>query len=115
MNGLRRQRLQGQPLQVGDREIVLEAEVWSIQAKQIGLKENGASGGGAWWSWSRPTALIERGPDGERRVRIDDVNLQLEIVLIVAAIVLPVLLTIFTRWANRSPEPQRALSISPER
>ena len=115
MNGLRRERLQGQPLQVGDREIVPEAEVWSFQAKQIGLKENGASGGGAWWSWSRPTALIARGPGGERRVRINDMNLQLEIMLIVAALVLPVLLTIFTRWANRSSEPQRALSISPER
>ena len=102
MNGLRREKLQGQPLQVGDREIVPEAEVWSFQAKQIGLKESSASGGGAWWSWSRPTALIERAPGGERRVRINDVNLQLEIALIVAALVLPVLLTIFTRWANRS-------------
>ena len=109
MNGLRRETLQGQPLQVGDREIVPEAEVWSFQAEQIGLKENGATGGGAWWSWSRPTALIERGPGGERRVRITDMNLQLEIVLIVAAVVLPVLLTIFARWANQSSEAQRAL------
>ena len=104
MNGFRRETIQGQPLHVGDRVIVPEAEVWSFQAKQIGLKESGASGGGAWWSWSRPTALIERAPGGERRVRINDVNLQLEIVLIVAALVLPVLLTIFTRWANRSSE-----------
>ena len=115
MNGFRRETIQGQPLQVGDRVIVPEAEVWSFQAKQIGLKENGAAGGGAWWSWSRPTALIERGPGGERRVRINDMNLQLEIMLIVAAIVLPVLLTIFTRWANRSPEVQHVLRISPER
>ena len=104
MNGFRRQTLQGQPLQAGDREIVPEAEVWSFKAKQIGLKEDNASGGGAWWSWSRPTALIERGPGGERRVRINDMNLQLEVVLVVAALVLPVLLTIFTRWANRSSE-----------
>jgi hypothetical protein len=104
MNGLRREIIQGQPLRVGDREIVPEAEVWSFQAKQIGLQENGASGGGAWWSWSRPTTLIERTPDGVRRVRINDVNLQLEIVLLVAAIVLPVVLTIFTRWANQSSD-----------
>ena len=104
MNGLRRERLQGQPLQVGDREIVPEVEVWSFQAKQIGLKDSGASGGGAWWSWSRPTALIERSPGGERRVRINDVNLQLEIALIIAALVLPLLLTIFTRWANRTTD-----------
>ncbi len=104
MNGLKRETIQGQPLRVGDREIVPEAEVWSFQTKQLGLQESRASGGGAWWSWSHPTALIERGPDGEQRVRIDDVNLQFEIVLLVAAIVLPLLLTIFTNWANRSPD-----------
>ena len=104
MNGLKRETIQGQPLHAGDREIVAEAEVWSFQTKQIGLKGNSASGGGAWWSWSHPTALIERGPEGTRRVRIDDVNLQLEIALIVAAIVLPLLLTIFTHWANRSSD-----------
>jgi hypothetical protein len=102
MNGLRRQTIQGQPLRVGDRRIVPEAEVWSVQTKQLGLNQSGTSGGGTWWSWSRPTALIEHGPEGERRVRINDVNLQLELALLVAAIVLPVLLTIFTRWANRS-------------
>ena len=102
MNGLKRETIQGQPLRVGDREIVPEAEVWSLQTKQLGLTQDGTSGGGTWWSWSRPTALIERGPDGERRVRVNDVNLQLELALIVAAIVLPLLLTIFTRWANRS-------------
>jgi hypothetical protein len=104
MNGFKHETLQGQPLQVGDREIVPEAEVWSIQARQIGLRENSASGGGVWWSWSRPTALIERVPDGERRLRIVDVNLQLEIVLLVAALVLPLLLTVFTQWANRSSD-----------
>ncbi|HSD83499.1 MAG TPA: hypothetical protein VLG46_06560 [Anaerolineae bacterium] len=102
MNGLRHQTLQGQSLRVGDREVVPEAEVWSVQMKQIGLKEGGTSGGGVWWSWSRPRALIERGPDGEQRVSITDVNLQLEVALLIAAIVLPVVLTIFTRWANRS-------------
>ena len=104
MNGFRQETIRGQALRVGDREIVPEAKVWSFQAKQIGLRENGASGGGAWWSWSHPTALIERAPGGERRVPIDDVNLQLEIALIVAAIALPVLLTIFTHWANRSSD-----------
>ena len=104
MNGFRRETILGQALRVGDREIVPEAEVWSFQTKQLSLQENGTAGGGVWWSWSRPTALIERKPGGERRVRIGDVNLQLEIVLIIAAIVLPVLLTIFTHWANRSPE-----------
>jgi hypothetical protein len=104
MNGLKREMIRGQPLHVGDREIVPEAEVWSFQARQLGLQANAASGGGAWWSWSHPTALIERGPNGEQRVRINDVNLQFEIALLVAAIMLPLLLTIFTYWANRSSD-----------
>jgi hypothetical protein len=104
MNGFKREVVQGQLLHAGDREIVPEAEVWSFQAKQIGLQDNGASGGGVWWSWSRPTALIERGPEGARRVRVNDVNLQFEIALLVAAIVLPLVLTIFTHWANRSSD-----------
>ena len=104
MNGFKRETLQGQPLHVGDREIMPEAEVWSLRTRQIGLRENNASGGGAWWSWSRPTALIERTSDGERRVRITDVNLQLEIMLLIAALVLPLLLTIFAQWANRSSD-----------
>ena len=104
MNGFRREISQGPPLRIGDREIVAEVEVWSFQAKQIGLKDNNASGGGVWWSWVHPTALIERGPAAEQRVGIRDVNLQMEIVLLVAAIVLPVLLTIFTHWANHSSD-----------
>jgi hypothetical protein len=104
MNGFRRETIRGPALRVGEREIVPEAQVWSFQTKQLGLQENGTAGGGAWWSWSRPTALIEREPGGERRVRIYDANLQLEVMLIVAAIVLPVLLTIFTHWANRSSD-----------
>ena len=104
MNGFRREITHGRPLRVGDREIVPEAEVWSFQTKQLGLKENSTAGSGVWWSWSHPTALIERGPAAERRVWIGDVNLQMEIALLVAAIVLPVLLTIFTHWANRSSD-----------
>lgn len=104
MNGFRREILQGQPLRAGNREIVPEAEVWSFQVKQLGLNTNGTSGGGAWWSWSRPTALIERSPTGERRRQIVDANLQLEVVLLVAALVLPLVLAIVTRWANRSSD-----------
>lgn len=104
MNGFKREIIQGQPLQVGEHEIVPEAEVWSFQTKQMGLQGSGASGGGVWWSWSRPTALIERGPDGTRRVRVNDVNLQFEIALLVAAVVLPLVLLLFTHWANRSTD-----------
>jgi hypothetical protein len=103
MNGLRREIQHGPPLQLGDHEIVTEAEVWSFQAKQLSLTDNNAAGGGALWTWARPTAVIERSAGEERRTPVTDVNLQLEIALLIAAIVLPIVLTIFTTWAHHRP------------
>ena len=106
MNGLRREIQRGPALQLGDREIVTEAEVWSFQAKQMSLKDNHAAGGGALFMWARPTAIIERNAgaeaalDTESRTPVPDINLQLEIALLIAAIVLPIVLTIFTTWAQ---------------
>jgi hypothetical protein len=102
MNGLKREVIQGTPLHMGGRVIVPEAEVWSLQGKQLGLTGPNATGGGVFWSWSRPVALIERVGGAERRLRVLDVNLQLEMAFAVAALVLPIVLMIFTRWANRS-------------
>jgi len=102
MNGFRREIQQGPPLQLGDREIVTEAEVWSFQAKQMSLTDHNATGGGTLLMWARPTAVIDRRADAERRTPVTDVNLQLEIALLIAAIVLPIVLTIFTTWAHRS-------------
>jgi hypothetical protein len=102
MNGFRREIQHGPPLQLGGREIVTEAEVWSFQAKQMSLKDSHAAGGGALFMWARPTALIERESNTERRTPVTDINLQLEIALLIAAIVLPIVLTIFTTWARRS-------------
>lgn len=103
MNGFRHEIQHGSPLHVGDREIVPEAEVWSLQMKQMTLADHQASGGGVLLTWARPTALIDRNQTAERRWPVADINLQLEIALLIAAIVLPILLTIFTAWARRSP------------
>jgi hypothetical protein len=102
MNGFRREIQHSPPLQLGEREIVTEAEVWSFQAKQMSLTERQARGGGALFMWARPTVIIERSANTERRTSVTDVNLQLEIALLIAAIVLPIMLTIFTTWARRS-------------
>jgi hypothetical protein len=106
MNGFRREIQYGLSLQVGDREVVTEAEVWSFQAKQMSLTNHNASGGGALFTWARPTAVIERSANTERRIPVTDVNLQLEIALLIAAMVLPIVLTIFTTWARRSSTPR---------
>jgi len=102
MNGFRREIQHGPPLQLGDREIVTEAEVWSFQAKQMSLTNHNAAGGGALFTWAHPTVVIERSAGTERRTPVTDVNLQLEIALLIAAIVLAIVLTIFTTWAQRS-------------
>jgi hypothetical protein len=108
MNGLRREIQRSPALQLGDREIVTEAEVWSFQAKQMSLTDDNAAGGGALFTWARPTAVIERSAGTERRTPVTDINLQLEIALLIAAIVLPIVLTIFTTWAqyrsSKSPD-----------
>jgi hypothetical protein len=108
MNGFRREVQRGAPLQVGDRAIVTEADVWSFQVKQMSLTDHNAAGGGALFTWARPTAVIERGAGAgaERRTPVTDINLRLEIALLIAALVLPIVLTIFTTWARRSSTPR---------
>ena len=106
MNGFSREKVQGQPIRVGEREIVPEAEVWTFQSKQatIGAGSH-ASDNGIFWGWAHPTALLERTSGQERRIRIIDYNRQLELALLIAAIVLPVLLTIATRLARHPGDP----------
>ena len=101
MTGLKVETQLGAPLRVGEQEITPEARVWSLRVKQLNLSRNNASGGGFHWSWSQPTALIERGANGTRRIPLHDFNLELEWALLLAAVIVPVLLIIFTSWARR--------------
>ncbi len=110
MNGFRREIQHSPPLRVGERTIVTEAEVWTFQAKQLSVAEHNATGGGTLWTWMRPTALIDQSGGTEQRIPLNDFNWQLEVALIIAGIILPVLLTIFTTWARRSPKPPTQVS-----
>ncbi len=103
MNGFRREIQHSPPLQLGEREIVTEAEVWSFQAKQMSLTETPGGGRRRVVHVGAPDRDHRtQAPDTERRTPVTDVNLQLEIALLIAAIVLPIVLTIFTTWARRS-------------
>lgn len=92
MNGLHRQIVRGEPLRVGDHEVIPEAQVWSLEFKQAAVSDKQMSGGGFHWSWARPTALIDRSDGEERRIPVIDWNLRLEMLLLLAAISLPVIL-----------------------
>ncbi len=103
MNGLQRKTLRGEPLVVGDREIIPEARVWSLEFKQATVGGNHVSGAGMHWFWARPTAVIDRLNGKERSIPIADWNLRLEITLLIAAIILPLLLTLATALARHLP------------
>ena len=107
MTGLKIEKQLGEPVCVGEKEFTPEARVWSLHVKQLSLSKHGARGGGFHWSWTQPTALIERSADGTRRVSVRDFNLQLEWSLLLAAVVLPLLLIIFTRLARHVTAPAR--------
>ena len=102
MKGFSREKVQGRSIHVGGREIVPEAEIWTFQTKQATIGEGThASGGGVFWGWAHPSALLERTNGQERRIQIVDYNRRLELALLIAAILLPVALTLTTRLARR--------------
>ncbi len=103
MNGLHRRTSRGETLHVGDHEVIPEAEVWSLEFKQAAIKATSVAGGGFHWSWAHPTALIDRSDGAERRIAVIDWNLRLELGLLSAAIVLPIVLTLATALARYWP------------
>ncbi len=103
MNGLQRRIIYGEPLRVGDRQVIPEAKVWSLEFKQASIKRNRLGSGGFHWSWARPTAVIDQAGGVERRLPVVDWNLRLEIALLIAAIALPLALMFTTALARRAP------------
>ena len=74
---IQRRTIQGQPIRVGEREIIPEARVtwWIKRSATIGTA--GSSGWGAGLVNITPTALIERGPGTIRRIPIRDETMRL--------------------------------------
>src|SRR5512142_2727906 len=102
MSKLKRQIVRGLPIQLGAREVVPEAEVWSWQKMNVTLPRRfpaeaespseRAMGFGLTWVWARPTALIDRTGGCVRRVPVVDRNRQIERLLLIAAVLLPIVL-----------------------
>jgi hypothetical protein len=103
MSKFKREVVHGQPIQIGSHEVVPEAEVWSWQLKDVTLPGRFEQDGsietgqrvsvlGALWTWVRPTALIERDARQTRRIRIVDRNRKLELILLMAGVLLPIVL-----------------------
>ena len=91
--GLKREVVRGEPLKVGDREIVPEAVIWSWQRVDATLGQHAqATLQGGLFRWARPTALLDRAPERTYRVPVGDINHRLEVLLLIAAALLPVVM-----------------------
>ena len=81
-----RRIIQGEPIRVGQREVVPEAQVtwWLKRSATVGT--DGSGGWGAGLVNIKPTALIERGPGYVRRIPIRDETLRLLVGLAAGAV-----------------------------
>jgi hypothetical protein len=85
--------VRGRPIKVGNREIVTEAVIWSWQRTDATLGQHAqAALHGGLFRWARPTALFDHAPDRTYRVPVSDINHRLEVLLLIAAALLPVVL-----------------------
>jgi len=91
--------LQGEPIHVGQREIVPEAQVtwWMKRSGTVGV--NSLSGWGAAWVNIKPRALIERGPGFTRRIPIRDETSRMFLGLAAGAVFVVFLAQIAARLA----------------
>lgn len=98
---LKRETVRGRPYRVGQREVVPEARVWILRSSEavIGEGERAVLRGGLWL-WARPTVLLDRAPERTYRVSVVDVNRRLEMLLLVAALLLPRMLNTAARFAR---------------
>ncbi len=75
--GIHRRVIRGEPIRVGQKQIVPEAQVtwWMQHGATIGMASTFGSGGAI--VSIRPRALIEQTPGGERRIPIQDRTIRL--------------------------------------
>jgi uncharacterized spore protein YtfJ len=98
---IQRRILQGQPIRVGQKEIIPEARVTSRLARSATVGTEGVWGWGGAWVHIRPTAVIERGPDGERRIPVQDETTRLLVGLAAGAVFVFFLAKIAERLATQ--------------
>ncbi len=108
MSQFKRQTLRGEPIRVGDHEVVPEARVWSWQTKEAVIHDAGhAAERGMLVVRTRPTALIDRSGESTRRIPVIDVNRRLEVLLLITALALPIVLNAVALFAKQA-KPKRA-------
>ena len=74
---IQRRIVQGEPIRVGQREVIPEAQVISWLQRRATIGTHRSSGLGAGRVSIRPRALVERGPMGTRRIPIRDETMRM--------------------------------------
>ncbi len=94
--------VEGQPIRVGARELVPLVRVTGRVRRRafVGSDRVGAQGWGC--VRMRPVAILERDGAGERRIPIEDKTAQALGGLLLAALVIPLLLTLVVRLVRKS-------------
>jgi hypothetical protein len=98
---IQRRTIQGEPIHVGQKEIVPEAQVTWFTRRSGTVGMNGTSGWGVGAVNVRPTALIERGPGFTRRIPIRDETRRLLMGLVAGAVFVVFLAQIAERLARK--------------
>ena len=91
---LRQDLVRGAPIVVDGRIFMPEARVTTLTLREVTFGTRGTRAAGVQLGRVRPTALIEKMPQGERYHRIEDVTGRALLVLGIAAIAAPVMLSL---------------------
>jgi hypothetical protein len=92
--------VQGEPVQVGDRELVPLVRVTTHLRRRAFVGTDRTSGDGWGLVRLRPVAILERSEAGERRLSIPDRTAQALGGFLLAAFIIPLLLAVAVRLAK---------------
>ena len=93
--------LEGDPYQIGQRELTPVVKMQSIFRRQVTFGTNNSSGYGGGLIWLKPVAVIVRGPDGsENRMAITDRTGMATKGMLIGAAVLPLVYVIVAGLAS---------------
>lgn len=91
----------GEPIQVGERELVPLVRVTTYARRQAHVRADDVAGLGWGFVQMHPVAILERSDRGERRMPIRDKTAQAMSGLLLAAVIIPLLLMLAARLARR--------------
>jgi uncharacterized spore protein YtfJ len=100
-NSLTTQDIEGEPIHIGERELVPVARVTTYARRRALVGSNQLAGQGWGFVQLRPVAILERSETGERRIPIRDKTAQMFSGLLLAAFITPLLLALAVRLAHK--------------